>query len=46
MGIKERGKRKCCTGSNEEKEKRRGTWEGIKHWVCVLYCENALLATI
>jgi len=28
------------------KGKKRGTWEGIKRWVCVLYCENALLATI
>jgi len=49
MGMKERGKRKGCTGSKEEKRdqgKRRGTWEGIKRWVCVLYCENALLATI
>jgi len=49
MGMKERGKRKGCTGSNEEKEKggELGNELNVGYvTVCVLYCENALLATI
>jgi len=47
MGMKERGKIKGCTGSNEEKEKGGELGKELNiGYVSILYCENALLATI